>query len=132
MPEKNVFAENLDALINKYDINVKSLVMVGDEVTYGYVLRVRRGDNCPTVLKATAIINIIKRHPAASSVELWMFFVPGFFLSNSKNIFGCDKRNQIVSLLIDASELGILPSTEEQRHSVERLANVIQKRNSQW
>lgn len=128
MTEKNVFAENLDSLINKFDVNVKPLVRSEDSVTYGYVMRVRRGENCPTINKAESIVQIIKRHPSLAHIELWMFFASGYFAQQPKQTISSKVIEQITDLLSDADKLGILQSTPEQRVSVEMLASVIYKR----
>lgn len=127
---KNVFSENLDALIKKFDINVKSLVQSGDPVTYGYVLRVRRGTHSPTTHKAHAIVQIMQRHPKARGYELWMYFVEDYIKTNSVNDGAALKLKAISELLADAAELGILPSTQKQRDSVQQLAMVLEKRSA--
>lgn len=128
MSQKNVFAENLDALINKFDINVKALVHSADGVTYGYVMRVRRGENCPTINKAEIIVKIIKRHHSTKTVEFWMFFVPDYFADETSLVMSSAAIQQVSQLLCDADKLGILKSTPDQRASVETLASLIYKR----
>lgn len=126
----NLFAQNLDSLIRRFDINVKSLMRPGDSVTYDYVLRVRRGANCPTTLKAQIIVDVIKRHHSAKSVEMWMFFVEDYFKNNSPIPKVSTIEHTLLNLLSDAAHLGILPSTAEQRKSVVQLAVVIEKRSA--
>lgn len=128
MNYRNVFAENLDALINKFDINVKALVHSDDAITYGYVMRVRRGDNCPTINKAELIVKILKRHQSTQNIEFWMFLLPGYFSIEAKQVISNVAIKQISELLCDADQLGILKSTPEQRLSVETLASLIYKR----
>ncbi len=127
---KNVFSENLDALIKKFDINVKSLVHSDDPVTYGYVLRVRRGTHSPTTHKAHAIVQIMQRHPQARSYELWMYFADDYIKTHAIPDGASSKLKAISDLLSDAAELGILPSTQKQRESVQQLAMVLEKRSA--
>ncbi|MFC0047773.1 hypothetical protein [Rheinheimera tilapiae] len=135
-PEKsrtNVFSENLNALFERTGFSVKKLIKDRRYIDYTYFHKVRRGGNL-TVTKAEAIVEMLKQQESFSWIELWMFFVPGYFeRHNQKTAPDAEVATiRFVSdLLDDAGSVGILKSTPEQRDGVIRLAEILLRKADQ-
>lgn len=129
----NVFSENLNALFERTGFSVKKLIRDYRYIDYTYFHKVRRGSNI-TVTKAEAIVEMLKQQESFNWIELWMFFVPGYFEQYSQKTEPATEVATIKfvsDLLDDAGAVGILKSTPEQRDGVIRLAEILLRKADQ-
>ncbi|MEC4090123.1 hypothetical protein [Pseudoalteromonas rubra] len=85
MSAKDVFVENMVTVLGKS--KVKELVRQANEqgvaIDYTYFMDVRRGSRNPSVDKLEQIVATLQLLPGFGDIELWMFFVPGYFEQQS-------------------------------------------------
>ena len=136
---KDIFADNVDALLNKADVSIKPLVdqanSSGEDIDYSYVTRVRNNKINPSLVKSEQIVRVLKSIKGFESIELWMFLVPNFFRSSGSNLHafnnsGFDVVNFTKELLFALRTMRVIDISEKQYGEILNVAEYLSKKAS--
>lgn len=137
---KDIFADNVDALLNRAEVSIKPLVdqanATGEDIDYSYVTRVRNNKINPSLVKSEQIVRVLKFIEGFESIELWMFLVPNFFRNGSTADFQSLKSTNVdmvqftKELLFALKTMRTIDISEKQYDDILNVAEYLSKKSS--
>lgn len=132
-PAKLVFAQNMQSVLGTTYLKelVRQANNAGIVMNYPYANTVRKGVSNVSTDKCEDIVAMLRMLPGYDWVELWMFFVPGYFERNKLNVLEQNGFSQeyfdsfVNELLVTASRLQFLSITETQFAQITELSKYI-------
>lgn len=130
---KLVFAQNMQSVLGTKSLKklVGEAKSKGIVMNYPYVNTVRKGAANASTDKCDDIVAMLKLLPGYDWIELWMFFVPGYFKLHTKNMLDNNQIQQeylggfVSELLATARTLQVLPMTDKQLGQLTELSKYI-------
>lgn len=130
---KLVFSQNMQSVLGNASLKelVRQVNNGGLVMNYPYVNTVRNGEANASTEKCEDIVAMLKMLPGYDWIELWMFFVPGYFDRNKENVLEQSGFSQeyfdgfVNELLVTASRLQFLSITEKQFEQMTELSKYI-------
>jgi hypothetical protein len=132
-PAKLVFAQNMQSVLGNTFLKelVRQANNAGIVMNYPYANTVRKGETNVSTDKCEDIVAMLRMLPGYDWIELWMFFVPGYFDRNKENVLDQSGFSQeyfdgfVNELLVTASRLQFLSITEKQFEQMTELSKYI-------
>ena len=135
---KNIFAQNVDALLKNADSSMKPLVDAADslgiKVDYSYFTRVRKSKINPSLEKAEIIVQILSSLDGYEGIQLWMFLVPNYFKNGLHSTGSHNTSNSVdqikftEELLFAIRTMRVMDITEEQYGDILNIASYLSKK----